>query len=182
MRPMLDDLELGQVQEISTYDRRTLAEHKPPGMSGSLLQDLGRRLTRLTLWGVAVGLEARSFTEKLDQKFRAAKPVPFTADIVNDAEIELMLIEDLKLQELAGKPERIAYVLTLREFIEPVEPAEAAIDDDILGDANGLLDDLVDGLELALSPNFGTGLEQFVEPLGGLLTRLQDFNRSNNNP
>lgn len=180
MRPMLDGLPLDQVQEISTYERRTLAEHKPPGMSGSLLQNLGRRPTRLVLWGVATGPEALSFTQKLEEKFRAAKPVPFTAEIVTDAEIEFMLIDDLKLQELAGKPERFAYVLTLREFIKPVEPAEAPpeLEADILGDATGLLDDLVDGLDLA--PNFSTGLEQFVEPLSGLLARLQEFNRANN--
>ena len=177
MRPMLDDLELPQVQEISAYDRRTLAEHKPPGMSGNFLQNLGRRPTRLVLWGVATGPEALTFTQKLDNKFRAAKPVPFTADIVTDAEIDLMLIDDLKLQELAGKPERFAYVLTLLEFIKPVEPAAAtpSLDADILNDATGLLDNLVAGLNLA--PLFATGLEQFVEPLGAMLTRLQDFNR-----
>ena len=43
MRPMLDDIELPQVQEIAAYDRRMLAEHKPPGMDGSLLQNLGRQ-------------------------------------------------------------------------------------------------------------------------------------------
>ena len=177
---MLDDLELDQVQEIGTYERRTLAEHKPPGMSGSLLQNLGRRPTRLVLWGVTVGPDAQSFAEKLDEKFRAATPVSFTADIVSDAEIELMLIEDLKIQELAGKPERFAYVLTLREFIEPVEPAEAPseLEAGILDDASSLVDDLVDGLDLA--PNFSTGLEQFVQPLTGLLARLQEFNRANN--
>jgi hypothetical protein len=180
MRPMLGDLELGQVQEITTYDRRTLAEHKPPGMSGSVLQNLGRRPTRLALWGVATGPEAQSFTEKLDEKFRASKPVSFTADIVSDSEIELMFIDDLKIQELAGKPERFAFVITLREFIEPVEPAEASpeLEADILGDASSLLDDLLDGLDLV--PNFPTGLEQFVEPLTGLLARLQEFNRTNN--
>ncbi len=180
MRPMLDDLELELVQELDTYELRTLAEHKPPGMSGSLLQNLGRRPTRLVLWGAAAGPDALSFTEKLDEKFRTAKPVPFTADIIADAEIELMLIEDVKIQELAGKPERFAYVLTLREFIEPVEPAEAPseLEAGILDDATGLLDDLVDGLDLA--PIFSTGLEQFVEPLTGLLARLQELNRSSN--
>src|SRR6267143_2949666 len=177
MRPMLDDLELGQVQEISTYDRRTLAEHKPPGMSGSLLQNLGRRPTRLVLWGVAVGPEALSFTEKLDQKFRAAAPVPFTADIISDSEIETMFIEDLKIQELAGKPERFAYVLALREFIEPVEPEELSpVNTDILGDAQSLMDDLIAGLDIGL--DFPTGLEQFVSPLTDLLGRLQEFNKS----
>ena len=180
MRPMLDDLELDQVQEIGTYERRTLAEHKPPGMSGSLLQNLGRRPTRLVLWGITAGPGAQSFAEKLDEKFRAAAPVSFTADIVSDADIEFMFIEDLKIQELSGKPERIAYVLSLREFIEPVEPAEAPLEleADVLGDANNLIDDLLDGLDLA--PFFSTGLEQFVEPLTGLLTRLQEFNRANN--
>jgi hypothetical protein len=180
VRPMLDDLELEQVQEIGTYERRTLAEHKPPGMSGSLLQNLGRRPTRLVLWGVTVGPEAQSFTEKLDKKFRAAEPVTFIADIVDEAEIELMFIDDLKIQELAGKPLRFAYLLTLREFIEPVEPAEAPpeLEAGILDDATSLLDDLVEGLDLA--PNFSTGLEQFVEPLTGLLARLQEFNRANN--
>jgi len=181
VRPMLDDdLELTLVQEISSYDRRTLAEHKPPGMTGSLLQDLGRRPTRLVLWGLATGPDALTVTQKLDAKFRAAKAVTFTADIVSDAEIQQMFIEDLKIQELAGKSDRFAYVLRLREFIEPVEPAEAPpeLDADILGDASSLVDDLIDGLDLA--PIFSTGLEQFVEPLTSLLGRLQEFNRLNN--
>jgi hypothetical protein len=147
---MLDNLELPQVQEIGTYERRMLAEHKPPGMSGNLLQNLGRRPTRLVLWGVATGPDALNFIEKLDEKFRAAKPVPFMADIVGDAEIELMLIDDVKLQELAGKPERFAYVLTLREFIKPVEPATAApgLDTDILGDALLQINNLMLGFEI----------------------------------
>lgn len=162
MRPMVDDLELELVQEITTYDLRNLAEHKPPGMAGSLLQNLGRRPTRLVLWGIATGPEALSTTQKLDEKFRAAKPVTFTADIVNDAEIQSMFIDDLKIQDLAGKPERFSYVLSLREFIEPVEPATAAgpldtgilgdaleqLDTDILGDALAQLDSLTSGLEI----------------------------------
>lgn len=150
MRPMLDDLELPLVQEISTYDRRALADHKPPGMAGNLLQNLGRRPTRLVLWGIASGPEALSFTQKLEEKFRTAKPAPFTADISKESEIELMLIDDLKLQELAGKPERFGYVLTLREFIKPVEPAELlpSLDADILGDALGLLNNLTSGVEI----------------------------------
>jgi hypothetical protein len=172
---MLDGLPLDQVQEISTYERRTLAEHKPPGMSGSLLQNLGRRPTRLVLWGVATGPEALSFTQKLEEKFRAAKPVPFTADIVADAEIELMLIDDLKLQELAGKPERYSYVLTLREFIKPVEPATAApaLDTDILGDALNQINSLTSGVEILgqLSDVIGR-LVKLTEELSQTATRL----------
>jgi hypothetical protein len=169
MRPMLDGLELPLVQEISSYDRRTLAEHKPPGMSGHLLQNLGRRPARLVLWGVAAGPDAPGIIEELEKKFRAAKPVPFTADIAKDSEIELMLIDDLKLQELAGKPDRIGYQLTLREFIEPVEPAIAgpSLDTDILGDALNQLDNLTSGLEVL------TQLSDVIARLAKLTEELQ---------
>ena len=173
MRPMLDDLELPQVQEINTRDLRVLAEHKPPGMEGSLFQNMGRRPTGLLLWGVAVGPDVLEFVEKLDEKFRAGNALPFIADIVADAEIEEMIIDDLHWQELAGKPQRFAYVLTLREFIEPVEPEDTSLlDSDILDDAQGLIDQLVEGLDLGVL--FSTGLEQFVPVLDSLLSRTQE--------
>jgi hypothetical protein len=174
---MLDDLELPLVQEVMTLEKRVLAEHKPPGMAGSLLQNLGRRLTRLSLWGVASGPGAQSFIEKLNDKFRDAKPLPFTADIVAEAKLEQVLIEDLRVQELAGKPERFAYVLILSEFIKPVEPEDTtALDISILDDAQNLINDLVPGLDFGL--DFLTGLERFVSPLTDLLSKLQEFNSS----
>lgn len=174
MRPMLNDLELPNVQEVATYERRTLAEHKPPGMDGSLLQNLGRRPTRLVLWGVAASPEARDVIEKLDGKFRAGEPMDFTADIVADAALEKIVIDDLKVQELAGKPERFAYVLTLREYIKPVIPEEtSSLDLGILDEAKNLVNDLTKGLDIGTE--FVTGLEKFVPTFGDLLTRLQQF-------
>lgn len=178
MRPMLDSLELPQVQEITTYERRVLAEHKPPSMAGSLLQNLGRHPMRLALWGVATGAEALRFVEDLNSKFLAGEPVTFVTDIVADAEIESVVIDDLKIQDLAGKPQRYAYVLVLREYIEPTEPEQISslLEDGILEDAQSLIDDLVEGLDLGF--DFATGLERFVDPLSTLLTRLQEANRA----
>jgi len=180
MRPMIDDLELAQVQEIRTQDRRALAEHRPPGMDGSYLQNLGRGPMRLALLGVASGPDARVFVEQLDGKFRAGEAVTFTADIVADSEIETMKIDDLKVQELAGRPDRFAYLLTLREFIAPIEPEDASfLDADILAEAQGLVEGLVGGLDIGL--DFASGLERFVPQLTGLLGRLQNFNRRSGN-
>jgi hypothetical protein len=163
---MLDDLELPQVQEIATLERRVLAEHKPPGMSGSLLQNMGRRPTRLTLWGVATGPDTIEFLEKLDGKFRAAQPLPFVTDIIADANIEKVIIEDLRVQDLAGKPQRLAYLLALREFIEPVEPEDSsALNSDILDDAKGLLDELTNGFEI-------------VQRLSAIVSRLTDLSQT----
>ncbi len=180
MRPMLDELELPQVQEITTLDRRALTEHKVSGMDGSLLQNLGRHPARLILGGVASGPEAKEFIDTLFEKFKVGNPVPFIADILADAEIEQMVIDDLQYRDLAGKPQRYAYVLTLQEFIEPVEPEDTSfLDSDILDDAQNLLEDLVDGLDIGL--DFSTGLERFLEPLDGLLGRLQQFSQNVNN-
>ena len=172
MRPMLDDLELVLVQEVSTFDKRMLAEHKPPGMDGSVLQNLGRRATCIVLWGVALGENSRMFMEKLDTKFKAGQPLPFVADITEDMEIENVLIDDLRFQELAGKTDRFAYVLTLREHQVPVEPEDVSfVDTDVLGEALDQIEGLVEGLDAAAA--FAEGLSRFVPQLGELLGRLE---------
>ncbi|HET6230375.1 MAG TPA: hypothetical protein VFE05_09940 [Longimicrobiaceae bacterium] len=175
MRPMLDTLELPQVQEVVTTDRRVLAEHKPPAFVGSLLQNLGRRPGHVALWGVATGSGARGFVERLNTLFQAGDPVPFTADIVADMRLERVVVAGLRVEELAGKPDRYLYVLTLRELAEPVEPAgTAGLDDALSAAAAGLVDALAGALDLA--PLFATGLEPFVGVLGSLLQRVQAAN------
>jgi hypothetical protein len=169
---MLDDLELTLVQEVSTFDKRMLAEHKPPGMDGSVLQNLGRRATCIVLWGVALGEDSRTFMEKLDTKFKAGKPLPFVADITEDMEIENVLIDDLRFQELAGKTDRFAYVLTLREHQVPAEPEDVSfVDADVLDEAFDDIQGLVEGLDAARA--FAEGLSRFVPQLGDLLGRLE---------
>jgi hypothetical protein len=171
---MIDDLELPQVQQIDTTDRRRLAEHRAPGQDGSVLQDLGRRSTQVLLYGVATGPDSLSFVEKLDGKFRAGDPVPFAADIVADAAIDQVIIDDLRFEELAGKPDRYAYLVTLREHQEPVAPARTpGLDESILDDATQLVDQIADGI--AALPNLVTGLEPFAGTLGDLLARLREF-------
>jgi hypothetical protein len=177
MRPMLDNLELPLVQEIRTIERRSIAEHKAPGMEGSLLQNLGRRPLHVMLWGIAVGPDASQFVQDLNDKFTARQPVPFTADVVADAAVDNVVIQDLQVRELAGKPERYAFVLTLKESIKPVEPDDTSgVDLGILDDATALMDQVVSavniGMELAL------GLERFVPILSGLLGRVQQANKN----
>lgn len=173
MRPMLDDLELPLVQEISTFDRRMLAEHKPPGMDGSLLQNLGRRPTCILLWGVAAGEESVQFMEQLDEKFRSGEPLAFVADITTDSEIENVLIDDLRFQEVAGKRERFAYILTLRQHQVPVEPEVLSpVDDDLLAEALEQVQGMVEGLEAARA--FAEGLSRFVPQLTGFLKQIEE--------
>jgi hypothetical protein len=174
--PMLDNIELPLVREIATHDRRSLSELKPPGMAGSVVQNLGRRPLRVVVSGFATGPDALKTVQTLDDKFRDAKPMPFVGDIVADANLDLVMIEDLRLEELAGKPERFSYVLTLREFIKPVDPApDTGLDLEIATDALARVNDLVNGIAGAQA--LATGLERFVPIFTDLLARLQAFNK-----
>ena len=172
MRPVLDDLELPQVQQITTRDQRSIVEFKPPGSDGSFLQNLGREPTHLVLSGVVAAPDALEFVQTLDAKFRESQAVSFVADIVADSEIQQMRIDDFRVEELGGKPQRFAYTLVMHEFIEPVVPEIGSpLDFEILGDAESLMDDLIPGLDLGL--NLPTGLEPFVSQFSDLLSRLQ---------
>jgi len=170
---MLDDLELPQVQEAALAERRELVEHRPAELDGGVLQDLGRRPSRFTVSGVAAGPGAAEFLEKLNAKFRDARPVAFNADVGAGAAIDRVMVADLRVEEVAGKPGRWRYLLSLAEHQEPTaaEPT-AAVDAAVLDEARGLIDDLAAAVDLA--PFLLTGLEPFVAVFEGLVTRLRE--------
>lgn len=119
VRPMLGDLELQQVQEIETGGEQVRTRHDVPALEGDFLQGLGRRGTEISVSGVLTGPGSREGLRRLREQFRAAEPVPFVSDVATAVKVDEVLIEDLAARELAGRPERFAYALTLREFIEP---------------------------------------------------------------
>lgn len=121
-RPMLEDIELQQVQEIRAAEKQVLADHAVPGLEGGFLQRLGRRGTRILLRGILSGSEAREGLETLRGKFRDAVPVTFVADIATATEVQQVLIEEFIVRELAGKPERFEYSFTLCEYTPPPPP------------------------------------------------------------
>jgi hypothetical protein len=170
---MLDDLELPQVQEAALAERRQLAEHRAPGMDGSILQDLGRHPSRFTVWGVAAGPGAAEFVERLADRFRDGGPAVFTADVDAGTRIERVSIAGLRVEELAGRPQRWLYVLSLSEHQAPLEPEPTgAVDAGVLEEAQGMFDGLVAALDLA--PFLLTGLEPFIPLLEGMVASLDD--------
>jgi outer membrane protein OmpA-like peptidoglycan-associated protein len=122
VRPMLGDLELEQAQRLETEGDQLLVTHRVPGLEGDFLQGLGRRGTRIALTGVLTGAKSRESLKGLQERFRAAEPVPFVSDIATATRVDEVLIEEMEVRELAGKPERYEYALVLREYTPP--PAE----------------------------------------------------------
>jgi outer membrane protein OmpA-like peptidoglycan-associated protein len=122
-RPMLDDLELPLAQRIDSEHDHVLARTDVPGLEGDFFASEGRRSTRFTLSGVVTGEEAREGLQKLRDKFNLATPVPFVSDISTATRVDQVLIEELGVREIAGRPQRFEYAFALREFL-PAPPPE----------------------------------------------------------
>src|SRR4051794_21109195 len=124
VKPMLDDLELQQVQKIEAEENEAVRQHNVPALEGDFLQDLGRRAVRIELNGVLTGAKASDGIKQLREKFQKAEPLPFVADIATATNVNKMLVEQMDVRELAGKTELFEYALVLREFIPPPLPQE----------------------------------------------------------
>ena len=172
MRPVLGELELPAVQQITSLDRRDLVTHTVPGLDASVLQNLGRAACVVLITGLASGSQAQQITEQLDTSLRDGNPLTFVADVTADSKLDRVVVTDLSLTDVAGEPALTAYSIVLREFTEPPPPADpAAIEGGILDDAAGLVGDLTLGLDGVNA--FVAELSRVTAGLGDLLTRLQ---------
>lgn len=123
-KPMLDGVELQQVDKVEADENEVLEQHSVPVLEGDFLQDLGRRATRVALTGTLTGPKAGDGLKTLREKFRGAEPMPFVEDIATATKIDKVLIEEMDVREFAGKPERFEYALTLLEFTPPPKSKE----------------------------------------------------------
>lgn len=169
---MLDAVELQHVQKVEAEDQEVLAQHGVPALEGDFFQDLGRRVTRVSLLGVMTGDEAGEQLKTLRLKFREAEPVSFVSDIATATTVDKVLIEEFGVRELAGKPARFEYQLTLREYLPPPAPEEEEptelIDAESEEDAEELNNEQVE----QIANDTGT-LEVQVETEDGDLSRVR---------
>lgn len=152
VKPMLGEIELQLVQKVNSRQDQSLSQHGVPALDGDFLQRLGRCASRITLNGVMTGTEAGASLKTLREQFRTAAPVSFVEDIATATKVDEVIIEEMCVRELAGKPERFAYALTLREYLAPPphtsvdapeEPVEE-VEDDIDEEASDLNDEQVE--------------------------------------
>jgi hypothetical protein len=153
---MLDDISLPLVQELRTLEDRAWVTHQVPGLDGAAHQHLGRQPLMITVTGAMVDDTSLAALEQLRQKFQAHEPVPFAADIATATEIKNVVIDDLRVTELAGRPQQYRYVLRLIEHIPPPPPVQPLAAPGVDLDATGILDQV-------------TGLLDQLPELPGLL-------------
>lgn len=119
VKPLLDEIELQNVQKLEIEDDQVLLAHEIPALEGDFFQREDRRASLIRLNGIMNGSDVTEKLRELREKFRNAVPVSFVSDISVATRIDQVLISELTVREVAGKPERFEYALALREFIEP---------------------------------------------------------------
>lgn len=123
VRPLVGGWEPPSIERIAAVEARRLAVLPVPGLSGDLHQDLGRGALAVEIAGSMNGDEARdAFLKEVRTRFLAGDPVDFVADIVGESELEQVLIEELRVEEVAGSADAFRYAVVLREYTEPPEP------------------------------------------------------------
>lgn len=180
VKPVLGGWEVPSIEWIAAHDRRAWIELPVPGRAGSLFQDLDGAPTRVAIAGSLAGDEPRDeFLEELRGKFRAGEPVTFTADIVTATELQYVVIEELRFEESAGRPDETSYFLLLRESPPPPPPPDplGGLDTSLLDQAGGFLDtltgalDLIDGL--GSIPDISDPTPPLTAALEGVTTATQ---------
>lgn len=161
---MLDDIALPLVQDVRTREDQALVAHRVPGLDGAAYQHLGRRPATITVVGMLAGDESLAALEEIRLRFQAHEPVPFSADIATATDVTEVVIDDLHVREVAGRPQEFRYVLRLLEFVPPPPPAPPAQAPGVELDAEAFLEGIGDVLDL---PDLG--LTDPLPPLRGLL-------------
>ncbi|MEM1161266.1 MAG: hypothetical protein AAGJ28_10060 [Pseudomonadota bacterium] len=148
--PMLGDWEVPRIASMRTTEARKLAEHRVPGRTGSVYQDLGTEPVTIEIAGSVYTEEERGgFLDAARERFNGAEPLTFVADIVQATDIQYVLIQDLVVEARADRPDQFAYRMTLRESPPPPPPPDpfGGLDLGILDEAAGLLDDVTGALD-----------------------------------
>jgi hypothetical protein len=168
VRPLIGGWSPPNIERVGAFERRRLAVLPVPGLSGDLHQDMGRGALAIEIVGSLATDDARDqFLKDVREKFLAGEPVDFVADIAKESELERVLIEELRMEEVAADADMFRYRIVLREYTEPPEPPAPGLD---LGADLGLdLDALaalgLDALDLPALLGDVPQVGQILEPL-----------------
>ena len=169
VKPVLGGWEIPHIASIGSVEQRSFTELEVPGKSTSLFHDLSSTPTRIVIGGSLFGDEDRDdFLQQVRDQFRAGDPVTFVADITTATEIQYVVIETLRFEQSAARPDEIEYLIALRESPPPPPPPSPSIDDGLQSEADAFLGSVtgaLNAIDAVSVPNFGDP----TPPLSGTL-------------
>lgn len=142
IKPMLGSFALPGIEYVESTESRALVEHRVPGLAGNYLQDMGSVPNAIVIFGTRQGDDPRDeFLTGVREIFNTGETTTFVADINTATDITDVVIEDLKVAEVAGSPHTFRYMIRIRKYVKPPEPPKTdLLDTSILDDALGALD------------------------------------------
>lgn len=186
--PLLGDVSLSYVQRIEHRLDAGFSDTRIAGLDGELQQRSGRPSHRIEIAGVLFGDTAADDLKALQQAAAGGEEVTFASDITTALDLQKVVVKSFRTEELAGHGGRYAYELSISESAQLPPPAvvegfggldefgvgDLGFDTDILGDLEGLADDIAGAVDGALD-----ALDQLQAlaalgdlPLSGLLEPL----------
>jgi hypothetical protein len=181
MAIVVSDIELDRIQNLTVHENQTIVEHQIPGSEGNAFQNLGRKPVVIRIEGVLQKQKGIETLQKLREKFNAHDALSFSSDASTPADIDQIVIESLRVREIAGKPLFFIYNMVLKEVVQKPNglfdtQALADIDAGILSEAEDFLATVEDGLDAldkaAAVKAVADKLSPQIARLGELLKKL----------
>lgn len=181
MAIVVSDIELDRIHDLTVHEHQAIVEHQIPGSEGNAFQNLGRKPVAIHIGGVLQGQEGIETLQKLREKFNAHEVISFASDASTPTDIDQVVIESLKVREIAGKPLFFRYHMVLKEVVQrPSDLSDAQalaeIDASVLSEAEDFLANVEDGLnalnQAAAVKAVADKLSPQIARLGELLKKL----------
>lgn len=138
-------VEIKATQRVEALEARALVGLRVPGQAGGVQQNLGREPVLLVVEGLLFGANATKSVEALRAAYATGDPQPFTGDIAVGVEFTDVIVEDLRLVQVAGTLDRYEAALRLREHTEPPERPN------LLGVDLSIVSDVADWVKVAMT-------------------------------
>lgn len=162
--PIIGDITLTAVQEMSHVLDAGFAASPVPGLDGDPVQRAGRGSHAVRIAGVLRGETAADDLAALQTAASDGAEVSFAADITTALELQKVVITDLRARAVAGFEQLITYELDIVESPPLPPPAEVSgfgglddfglgalgFDTDIMGDLAGIADDLAGAVDAVM--------------------------------
>lgn len=170
----LGGITLEYLTHVSVRERARIVRHPVPGMSGDLVQTLGRSSVEVSLQGIFYGRSptAEESLSQLRDAYLDRRPVDFFAEAVGEGYFSQVLISKLDVSQRTGYLDQFDFTCEVIEYVEPPEPVAAdplsGLDAGLLDEATAFMDDVQNALEqvsqlsdlIANIPSFGNPTER----------------------
>jgi hypothetical protein len=172
----LAGISLEKLVRVEVRERARFARHGVLGLSGDLVQDLGRPSVEVAFQGIFYGEDAQDRLKELRDNYMARKPVDFICEVIGEGYFSQVVIDSLHVAQRAGYVDQFDFACWVSEYV-PAPPAATAdllggLDTDLAGEAAAFMDDVQNALG-AVSDL--ANLLGFVPSLADPTTRLPNM-------